>query len=73
MAGRIEHHAHPFLRLECREARARGERLLDRGVEIVDLHVEVQHLLLVASSLRPPRCATTAHIPRRERGTACAT
>ena len=55
MTRRVEKDLHGIPRLMLGEARARLHRLAHSRVEVVDLDVEVEHLVLAVRSLGPHR------------------
>jgi len=59
MPGGVEHHAHAFLRLVFGDARAARDRMRDCRMEIVDLDIEVDHLVLRIGALGPRRCSVS--------------
>jgi hypothetical protein len=59
MPRRVEQHAHAFLRLELRQACTTFECVRDCPVEVIDLDVEVEHLVLSIRLLGPHGFAVT--------------
>jgi hypothetical protein len=59
MASRVKHHAHARLWLVSGEARTTPEGKVDGCVKIVDLDVEVEHLVLTVRLFGPGWCAVT--------------
>ncbi len=68
MTGRVEHHAHTVLRLVVGQTCAGCQGVVDCRVEIVDLNVEVQHLVLSGRLLRPGWFAVTGLGLERQSG-----